>query len=246
MHLTRGIFLQPNRSGLAVVPATGLLASGAAGLVAVAAAGLFLTLHSTSPSVAAPAATPISTPQPPASASAPSTNRGQPHGEHRPYTPVRRIGTIRRRGPHRQRLNNRVRRLRNRVHWPRSSRVHRRRNTSNISRLTASPQRPFLDWVYLLPIHLGHRTHRDDDSDGIEPAVMPASPLGDRQVVLTDIGRRLDHLPIGPVHRRVVVAIGLGLFFEVYEIFLSCSIATALHQPRRWWDVPPPTTNSGC
>ena len=43
-----------------------------------------------------------------------------------------------------------------------------------------------------------------------------------------DIGRRLDALPVGPVHRRVVVAIGLGLFFEVYEIFLSGAIGTAL------------------
>jgi MFS family permease len=44
----------------------------------------------------------------------------------------------------------------------------------------------------------------------------------------TDIGSQLDALPVGRVHRKVVVAIGLGLFFEVYEIFLSSSIATAL------------------
>jgi MFS transporter, putative metabolite:H+ symporter len=44
----------------------------------------------------------------------------------------------------------------------------------------------------------------------------------------TDIGSQLDALPVGRVHRRIVVAIGLGLFFEVYEIFLSSSIATAL------------------
>jgi len=50
----------------------------------------------------------------------------------------------------------------------------------------------------------------------------------ERQELLTDIGRRLDHLPIGPMHLKVVVAIGLGLFFEVYEIFLSSTIATAL------------------
>jgi putative MFS transporter len=56
-----------------------------------------------------------------------------------------------------------------------------------------------------------------------------ATPLpADRQAILTDIGRRLDDLPIGPVHRKVVVALGLGLFFEVYEIFLSSTIATAL------------------
>jgi MFS transporter, putative metabolite:H+ symporter len=44
----------------------------------------------------------------------------------------------------------------------------------------------------------------------------------------TDVGSRLDALPVGRVHRKIVVAIGLGLFFEVYEIFLSSSIATAL------------------
>jgi putative MFS transporter len=50
----------------------------------------------------------------------------------------------------------------------------------------------------------------------------------DRKIGLHDIGRRLDNLPVGPVHRKVVIAIGLGLFFEVYEIFLSSTIATAL------------------
>lgn len=50
----------------------------------------------------------------------------------------------------------------------------------------------------------------------------------DREGGLSHIGRRLDDLPVGPVHRRVVIAIGLGLFFEVYEIFLSSTIATAL------------------
>lgn len=49
-----------------------------------------------------------------------------------------------------------------------------------------------------------------------------------RPSYVDDISRRLDDLPVGPVHRRVVVAIGLGLFFEVYEIFLSSTIATAL------------------
>ncbi len=44
----------------------------------------------------------------------------------------------------------------------------------------------------------------------------------------TDIGSQLDALPVTRAHRKIVVAIGLGLFFEVYEIFLSGSIATAL------------------
>jgi MFS transporter, putative metabolite:H+ symporter len=50
----------------------------------------------------------------------------------------------------------------------------------------------------------------------------------DNQDLLSDIGQRLDHLPIGPIHRKIVVAIGLGLFFEMYEIFLSSTISTTL------------------
>ncbi|HUO37674.1 MAG TPA: MFS transporter, partial [Mycobacterium sp.] len=57
---------------------------------------------------------------------------------------------------------------------------------------------------------------------------MTTSIVVDRQAFATDVGRRLDHLPIGPLHRKIVVAIGLGLFFEVYEIFLSSTIGTAL------------------
>jgi hypothetical protein len=34
------------------------------------------------------------------------------------------------------------------------------------------------------------------------------------------------------MHRKVVVVIGLGLFFEVYETFLSSTIATALKTQR--------------
>ena len=48
------------------------------------------------------------------------------------------------------------------------------------------------------------------------------------KTLVSDIGRRLDDLPVGPMHRRVVVAIGLGLFFEIYEIFLSSTISTTL------------------
>src|SRR6195952_788494 len=46
--------------------------------------------------------------------------------------------------------------------------------------------------------------------------------------LLADIGQRLHYLPVGPMHRKVVVAIGLGLFFEMYEIFLSSTISTTL------------------
>ena len=58
---------------------------------------------------------------------------------------------------------------------------------------------------------------------------MPATLSADQRVQSQDIGQRLDHLPVGRVHRRVVIAVGLGLFFEVYEIFLSSTIATALN-----------------
>jgi putative MFS transporter len=48
------------------------------------------------------------------------------------------------------------------------------------------------------------------------------------QRLITEIGQRLDGLSVGPLHRKVVVAIGLGLFFEMYEIFLSSTISTTL------------------
>jgi len=48
------------------------------------------------------------------------------------------------------------------------------------------------------------------------------------KTLLADIGQQLDRLPIGAMHRKVVVAIGLGLFFEMYEIFLSSTISTTL------------------
>jgi hypothetical protein len=150
------------------------------------------------------------------------------------HTPVRRIGTIRCRGPHRRRLRNRIHRFRNRVHRFRNrvhrfrNRVHRPRNTSNIRRLTAPPRRPSRIGFTSCPSTLVIEDTATTTLTDSEPAVMPASLRADRQAVLTDIGRRLDRLSVGPVHRRVVVAIGLGLFFEVYEIFLSSNIATAL------------------
>ena len=42
------------------------------------------------------------------------------------------------------------------------------------------------------------------------------------------LAAQLDRLPVGPLHRKIVIAVGLGLFFDIYEIFLSGSISTAL------------------
>ncbi|GAA4162700.1 MFS transporter [Gryllotalpicola daejeonensis] len=39
---------------------------------------------------------------------------------------------------------------------------------------------------------------------------------------------QLDDLPVGRTHWRVVIAVGLGLFFDLYEVFLSGTIGTAL------------------
>src|ERR1700742_780184 len=55
---------------------------------------------------------------------------------------------------------------------------------------------------------------------------MKATPIA---TVGTDsIGVQLDRLPVGVVHRKVVVAVGLGLFFEMYEIFLSSTLSATL------------------
>jgi putative MFS transporter len=46
-------------------------------------------------------------------------------------------------------------------------------------------------------------------------------------VSLKEIESRLDRLTVGRVHHRVVWAIGIGLFFDIYEIFLSGAIGVA-------------------
>jgi hypothetical protein len=142
-----------------------LLASSAAGLVAVAAAGLFLTLHSTSPSVAAPAATPSSTAQPPVSVSAPpptpvnhmASNRhahtGQTHRHHSMSRPS---------SPAPPQSNSPVPQSSSPV--PQSSSPAPQYVEHQAPYRTTSTTLP--DWVYQLPIHLGHRGHRHDDTDG--------------------------------------------------------------------------------
>lgn len=42
------------------------------------------------------------------------------------------------------------------------------------------------------------------------------------------VGDWMDSMPVGPLHRFVVWVIGIGLFFDMYEIFLVSSIGTAL------------------
>ncbi|HJP72860.1 MAG TPA: MFS transporter [Pseudonocardiaceae bacterium] len=51
-----------------------------------------------------------------------------------------------------------------------------------------------------------------------------ANPPGDD----TSIPARLDGLPITRTHRRATIAVGLGLFFEFYEVFLAGVLSTVL------------------
>jgi putative MFS transporter len=44
------------------------------------------------------------------------------------------------------------------------------------------------------------------------------------------IAARMDRLPITRTHRLATVAIGLGLFFDIYEIFLAGVLGTVLQE----------------
>ncbi|MFC0542982.1 MFS transporter [Kutzneria chonburiensis] len=44
----------------------------------------------------------------------------------------------------------------------------------------------------------------------------------------TRVAQRLDDLPVTRTHVRVVLAVGLGLFFDMYEVFLAGTVSTAL------------------
>jgi len=52
------------------------------------------------------------------------------------------------------------------------------------------------------------------------------------------IAARMDRLPITPLHRRAVVVIGLGQFFDLYEIFLAGVLSGVLaSQFKRLFDL---------
>lgn len=48
------------------------------------------------------------------------------------------------------------------------------------------------------------------------------------QTSATLLAARLSRLPITRTHRRAIVAVGIGLFFDIYEIFLGGTIAAVL------------------
>ena len=37
-------------------------------------------------------------------------------------------------------------------------------------------------------------------------------------------GSRLDRLPIGPFHRRIMFLIGIGMFFDGFDIYLAGTV----------------------
>ncbi|HEY0497080.1 MAG TPA: MFS transporter [Kutzneria sp.] len=50
----------------------------------------------------------------------------------------------------------------------------------------------------------------------------------DERSIRSRVAQRLDDLPVTRTHVRVVLAVGLGLFFDMYEVFLAGTVSTAL------------------
>jgi len=63
-------------------------------------------------------------------------------------------------------------------------------------------------------------SHSSDPGTSIAADAQPAHAL--------TLGGWMDNMPVGSLHRFVVWVIGIGLFFDMYEIFLVSSIGTAL------------------
>jgi MFS transporter, putative metabolite:H+ symporter len=53
-------------------------------------------------------------------------------------------------------------------------------------------------------------------------------PRGGASTAGFTVAARMDRLPITRTHRRATVAVGLGLFFEFYEVFLASVLSTVL------------------
>jgi len=59
-------------------------------------------------------------------------------------------------------------------------------------------------------------------------AVSHAASVQEKQSRAATLSDFMDDMPVGSLHRFVVWVIGIGLFFDMYEIFLVSSIGTAL------------------
>ncbi|CAM2149834.1 MFS transporter [Paraburkholderia tropica] len=74
------------------------------------------------------------------------------------------------------------------------------------------------------PMELGGRAAREADP-GLPAAARDGSARAAQGVTL---GGFMDEMPVGALHRFVVWVVGIGLFFDMYEIFLVSSIGSAL------------------
>jgi putative MFS transporter len=72
---------------------------------------------------------------------------------------------------------------------------------------------------------------RGASAQSASPASAPGAALDAAPSPNSDaltVGGWMDNMPVGSLHRFVVLVIGIGLFFDMYEIFLVSSIGTAL------------------
>lgn len=58
----------------------------------------------------------------------------------------------------------------------------------------------------------------------------PTDPRPATGAAAAALGARMDRLPVTATHRRATLAVGLGLFFDIYEIFLAAVISSVLVQ----------------
>ena len=62
---------------------------------------------------------------------------------------------------------------------------------------------------------------------------MATSPmLGDSERTVAEVAARLDRMPVGPWHRRVVALMGIGTFFNFFEVGLGSLLVTLV--PAGW------------
>ncbi|MDR3099526.1 MAG: MFS transporter [Paraburkholderia sp.] len=73
------------------------------------------------------------------------------------------------------------------------------------------------------PLDLGGAAARERS-----PAAPDAARRGAPERTATTLGDFMDEMPVGALHRFVVWVVGIGLFFDMYEIFLVSSIGSAL------------------
>lgn len=59
---------------------------------------------------------------------------------------------------------------------------------------------------------------------------MSTQPISGPSLRGPSVAARMDRLPITPLHVKATIVIGLGLFFDIYEIFLSGTLSSVLKE----------------